>query len=776
MPRLPDRDDIGYSIPGSRSIVQGPRTTLGRSLRNVGETFEREATAAREERDALDLSRARADWATRRVNERSLYDYAKDQDYATWKTRFDQNIIKHRDASAALINSPKLRARFEDEAKVDIAGDGLDIDGRARGIDQDRRVQEGIAAIDQQMNAAAALPRGPEADRAIDRARASIDNMTFAGLLTPAQAIERRQRTVEQYAAIRASRDSEDDPNLSQAWLSGADMSGPSGLIRNFENFRATPYWDVDAYRIGYGSDTITTENGDKIPVTLGMRITRKDAERDLARRIGEFQDSILKDIGVDAWSKLPGNAQAALTSIAYNYGSLPKGVAQAAKTGDLELLAAAVEDRAGDNQGINAGRRGQEAAVIRGAAGNRYAAMARPDYYEFLTPQARAQLTSQTEAEIARRDKERDDISDLERYAVSQEIEDDISQIEETGVATGIDHNRVVSALGADRAAKWLDRRKRAAETFAAVTVMDGMSDNAIETHLQGLEPKVGAENFDRRQDVFEKAEKRAAKLRDLRLKDPALAVDESAVVKKARETYDPANPVSVQALVRARLAAQEMVDIPRALRQPVTRREAYAIIAPVQKTFDMWDAALVAAAVKAGGSSTARRLAAKQAQAGSEEQIRDVIEDIDKRYGPYSQEVLAFAIAESVRDKEIGGLAARAMRKIANRETLTKADLQALDAANDTSLAAKAVSGELPAPKAISAPPAAGQPPAFKTPGRGPQPQARFPRPDDKAINALINDPTLAPAFDRSYGPGASQEWLPRKESSLIAGGIRG
>ena len=35
-------------------------------------------------------------------------------------------------------------------------------------------------------------------------------------------------------------------------------MARAEQIIAQFEGFRETPYWDVNAYRTGYGSDTIT--------------------------------------------------------------------------------------------------------------------------------------------------------------------------------------------------------------------------------------------------------------------------------------------------------------------------------------------------------------------------------------------------------------------------------------------------------------------------------------------------------------------------------------
>lgn len=144
-------------------------------------------------------------------------------------------------------------------------------------------------------------------------------------------------------------------------------------LIAKFEGFRSSPYWDVNHYRVGFGSDTITTKDGKVIEVKPGMTVDRTAAMQDLQRRVGEFQTGIVSRIGQDAWKKLGPNAQAALTSFAYNYGmewdQKVKSVASAARAGDPVALAHAIAAQSGANGGVNAKRRQTEAQVALGNA-----------------------------------------------------------------------------------------------------------------------------------------------------------------------------------------------------------------------------------------------------------------------------------------------------------------------------------------------------------------------------------------------------------------------
>lgn len=147
----------------------------------------------------------------------------------------------------------------------------------------------------------------------------------------------------------------------------GSGHDGAKALLRKKEGFRSSPYWDVNAHRIGYGSDTITRADGSVVRVQPGMTVSRADAERDLDRRVQEFENVAIRQVGRREWGALPAAAKAALTSVTYNYGDLPGSVVNAIKSGNIESVAASVEALQGHNNGVNADRRRAEAAMIRG-------------------------------------------------------------------------------------------------------------------------------------------------------------------------------------------------------------------------------------------------------------------------------------------------------------------------------------------------------------------------------------------------------------------------
>lgn len=142
------------------------------------------------------------------------------------------------------------------------------------------------------------------------------------------------------------------------------------GMIRGFEGFKSGAYWDKNAYRAGYGSDTLTDPTTGRVTkVTAATAgVTKAMAEADLRRRVAsEYLPRVQGQVG-GAWARWDPKTQAALLSMAYNYGSLPASVAKAAASGDAVALASAMQARGVDNKGANSGRRLAEANAVRGA------------------------------------------------------------------------------------------------------------------------------------------------------------------------------------------------------------------------------------------------------------------------------------------------------------------------------------------------------------------------------------------------------------------------
>lgn len=210
--------------------------------------------------------------------------------------------------------------------------------------------------------------------------------------------------------------------------MGGEYFGDAADLLRDFEGFRSGTYYDVNHDRLGYGSDTITTRDGRVLKVKKGDVVSREDAERDLARRIKEETRQARDDVG-PAWDVLPPSAKAALISVAYNYGSLPKDVVAAIRTGDTLKVAYAVDQLAGHNKGVNAKRRRKEAAIIRGSDPS---AIMNDNLAQVEDPVLRGKIARETASLYALDEQARERqraAADLERSQRVAELEVGISQ-----------------------------------------------------------------------------------------------------------------------------------------------------------------------------------------------------------------------------------------------------------------------------------------------------------------------------------------------------------
>lgn len=192
---------------------------------------------------------------------------------------------------------------------------------------------------------------------AIDKAfKSAIDSAITIG--------QANQAFAARDAAISAvsSTDYTEATKALSSFTSGLEAA--AALVRRQEGFISTPKMDTDGkLRIGFGSDTVTLSDGSIRKVVDGMRISITDANRDLIRRTAEFQQGIKDKIGADRFGAMSAPEQAALTSIAYNYGSLPDRIVKAILSG--ADIPAAIRNLGGDNNGTNRNRRNEEAAIF---------------------------------------------------------------------------------------------------------------------------------------------------------------------------------------------------------------------------------------------------------------------------------------------------------------------------------------------------------------------------------------------------------------------------
>lgn len=154
-----------------------------------------------------------------------------------------------------------------------------------------------------------------------------------------------------------------DQPKNTQTDVSESEyLDKVMKLLKTYEGFRTNAYQDsVGVWTIGYGSTYV-----DGRPVKQGDTITADKALQQKKNDINKFKDKIISQIGRDSWNKLDLDTRVVLTSIGYNYGSLPSVLIEPAKNGDKQKMASVIlSNLAKHNRGINAGRRGDEAGIL---------------------------------------------------------------------------------------------------------------------------------------------------------------------------------------------------------------------------------------------------------------------------------------------------------------------------------------------------------------------------------------------------------------------------
>ncbi|NNJ76659.1 MAG: hypothetical protein HKP56_16045 [Anderseniella sp.] len=457
--------------------------------------------------------------------------------------------------------------------------------------------------------------------------------MVDTGVISVEEAAGRSVAYARQYASAKIAQATKEDPALAVSLLRG-EQAGPAGLIRQLHRFRSTPYWHGPATRAGYGSDTVTREDGTVEKVVPGMTVARADADRDVDRRVDQFLSGVDKQVGGKVFGRLAPNVRAALVSVGYHTGHLPDDVAKAVRSGDVEAIAAAIAADGDEDGGVNRQVRLAEAAIVRGEGGTPCEQIARrPAWADVLEPEQTSDLLDTAGRELERRDSRRALADRVHARQLGQDIRSDIRSVFSDGAHTDIDADSVWRELGPDKLRQWLEARQDATSVAAKAQNMPGLPDEQIIDLVEAHRPEPGGEGEDvaRRQAVHERMSRRASQIRRERKENPARAAMRLPSVRQVlSEAQDPSatSPQKVQALVREMVATQSALGI------------AKASLAPVP---DEW-------AVEIGKALT--RIPTGPDNPETEEavtRVRQVYADIKEQYGEFADEVIAHSIART-------------------------------------------------------------------------------------------------------------------------------
>ena len=326
-------------------------------------------------------------------------------------------------------------------------------------------------------------------------------------------------------------------------------------------------------------------------------------------------------------------------------------------------------------------------------------------------------------------------------RATVQQDIRDGAEEIRRTG-APSVDAN---GETAFDRARGILTKNQfekarldwqEAQLEYDAFNDMDALTEDELQDRLITIEPRAGETNYEIRAKIFDRAMRRAEKIRDAREKDPADAVSDLPDVQVAEQGVreNPGDPAFKQALIQARIDAQKKIGIPEVLQSPVTKAEARVILAP---TRGLKGQALIDA-------------------------LKDVRVKLEEEYGSYARAAASDIFEFDNRSKEMAEELTAVLDRALQDQPATAAQQRRLEVLPEIDLATRAFGGDFVGD------------PIRQYYGRSEGPEQGMPvqadprnyyrkrMPPQAAIDALYMNPDLADQFDAYYGTGSSQRYL--------------
>lgn len=564
------------------------------------------------------------------------------------------------------------------------------------------------------------------------------------------------------YNAIRGRAYQQRGVALADGMISNAPP--PAGddtlaVLRHFEGYRDSAYEDKSpgaptAYRTGYGSDTVTRADGKIETVTPGTRVTKEDAERDLARRAAISAKQVREAIGEDAWNKLGSRGQASLTSVAYNYGRFPGELIIPAQSGDKKQLADAVRSLSRHNNGINTRRRYSEAANIDGDATQlpgSQADMIAEIQAKKLDPVEEASAINRITQSFAARQQ----TAARERTAFESRVKDSVAEALNIGQTSDpIPRDDFIRLHGPDKGAMLYDAYESDLVFGSQYKAMQDASGGDVEKQLIAAEANLrpGTPGYAKRVDNMNRLRKAASALLEQRRDDPAGAVARMPAVQEAIAQYDPQKPETYRYVAEAMLGAQDILGIEDEFRSPITKKMALELTRPLKTMLP-----------------------------GEEAQVLTQIgERFKTMFGDEADRAFAYAIRAQKVDAQTAQKAARVASKLALGVPVTNTEAFDADLVRDVQAAEAAVwggrggtlsdrqvfdRGPNPLPLGQRAAPlrVIGNPGEL-APGASFEPSGGVdrPTPSSAAIKSLLSGELPPARFDFLYGTGRAKEIL--------------
>lgn len=761
MARLPDKTAVGEAVFARRpaAAISGG-AAVGAGLKQVGKALTAIGEAENKEADALDLIKADAQHKTDMYRVKREFD--EDPDYATFEPRFRERSATVTTEAASHIRNPALREKWLLKSQPENEQDLQGVLNRGTNLKRQDRIVEIEDALKQHQG----IYADPNSDEARRRqARADIDATIRLGvqngILEPKVASVLRERydrgSVIEDARTRLLTDpvglrndlagdggAEDKPRGDAIGRAAAQTGVSDHLLRTIAKIesggnagaRTGSYKGLfqlsDAEFDKHGGGDIYNANDNALAAANKIKAESAAFEASYGRAPSATDIYLIHQQGkggyqahvsnpeLPAWMNMFSTAEGQQKGEAWAklaiWGNVPDDVKE--RFGSVENVTSGDFIKLWDEKIHRIGGAG-------GAVSPRYAD---------LTPLERAEFIDKSRKQQA-------SLLEGQREQLKRALDDDEESIRRTGVSTNPDLKTASQVLEANQINRYLLNRKAARMEYDAMHDLPGLTEAGLQERLDAIEPKPGEEGYDVKARVYDKAVRKADELRQAREADPARSVEELPEVVSAAQAAgsQPDNPEAIQALVRARLDAQDGIGIPPGLQSPITKAEARVLVSPLR-----------------GLEGDALKV-----------EFENVLSQIEERYGPYARAAGIAAIDLAItRDKDLAerfeGLISKTMKGLQPRA----AEIREFEFLTEAVMADRAFAyrgdpmaqyGQVPLDAGV---PGEALPPSpFQTFGQSPG-QMVYKSPPQAAKAFLLQNPATQEDFDRKYGPGSAQK----------------
>lgn len=601
MARIPDATSLlgregslhTASVPqtGVDTGVEAAFKKLGSGVSDIGVAIKTQREETETQQNTLDLTKARAHWNAGIAQLDSKYRHENDPDYATWGKRYQEDVAKLRAEAVGMVSDENKRTLLDEQFSGQAKQYQVGVEDRSKGIARDLGRTQFSTALDQNVTTAASSNGDAKKnDGILAESKAAIDSAVRTGLLTPAEGEAKWQRVRTAILAQEAQQRHAADP---EAMRGAFGMGGVAPKAQG-----------EGKLNIVYRGALDSSDPGKASPKSMYQHLLSRGATPNEALVLtgaaaseSGFNDSASHD-GNTGYG-LFGHNGGRLAAMRREAGTDRPTWQQQADFALKELRSRPEGAR------VNSAQSAEELANVQMAferprgytdatpeAGHNYSGRLNTiRRFSVLSGQSFSEPVSQRYASLDTRTRESlvaqaERENRQEQISLKGRIEDDLASLKTTGVGVdGLDRSQVERFLGSAKAAEW-ERGRNNAKLFHETTKdFDTLPNNQIIGRIESARPAAGKEGFADAQQTHEEIAKKGSEIIKRRQQDPASASDEIDIVRKARESAEyegegtsrRIKPESAQAIIRARLAAQDMLGIDR--QHAVTRGEARVI-----------------------------------------------------------------------------------------------------------------------------------------------------------------------------------------------------